>query len=239
MYPITKILCQNEQLRLSIEPSRLLLRAGGGMEVLSSALLGGGFLHTDTIVNRHVKKGYNPRNPEMETQEWLEERGYDPRRTVTLLTAAWVERAEVVEKVWDHVRLAAIVTAGVSNAARAGKQEPVDGAGTPDPGTINTILLIDGRTTPGAMVNAVITATEAKTAALADLEVRDADGALATGTTTDAVVVAATQRGNEGEVLPYAGVASPLGRAVGTAVYQAVYRVIRRLDPRERTGRRW
>jgi adenosylcobinamide hydrolase len=45
------------------------------------------------------------------------------------------------------------------------------------------------------MVNAVITATEAKSMALIEWDVRTPDGDPASGASTDAVVVACTQRG--------------------------------------------
>ena len=54
---------------------------------------------------------------------------------------------------------------------------------------------MDGALTPAAMVNAVITATEAKTMTLAEWDVRTPEGEPASGTSTDTVVVACTGRG--------------------------------------------
>jgi adenosylcobinamide hydrolase len=48
---------------------------------------------------------------------------------------------------------------------------------------------------PAALVNLAVTVTEAKTLVLLEAGVRAADGGPATGTSTDAVVVAATGRG--------------------------------------------
>ena len=47
------------------------------------------------------------------------------------------------------------------------------------------ILLVDGALTPAAMVNAVITATEAKTMTLAEWDVKTPEGDAASGTSTD------------------------------------------------------
>ena len=88
-------------------------------------------------------------------------------------------------------------------------------------GTINTVLLIDAALTPAAMVNAVITATEAKTMTLDEWAVRTLDGLPASGTTTDSVVIACTGRG---EMLGYAGPATPVGWLLARAVRERPWR---------------
>ncbi|MNN81267.1 Adenosylcobinamide amidohydrolase [compost metagenome] len=91
------------------------------------------------------------------------------------------------------------------------------------PGTINIMLGIDGLLTPAAMVNAVMTAAEAKAAALADLGITDPEnGLIATGTTTDAVVLAVSGSRRYGAEHVYAGTATDLGGAIGRLVYAAV-----------------
>src|SRR3989442_613684 len=70
-----------------------------------------------------------------------------------------------------------------------------------------------------AVVNAVITATELKTLALTSAGVRCADGRLASGTSTDAVVVAATGRGPR---CRFGGPVSDLGAVVARAVREAL-----------------
>ena len=92
----------------------------------------------------------------------------------------------------------------------------------PVPGTINVILLVDGALTPAAMVNAVITATEAKTMTLADWDVKTPEGDDASGTSTDTVVVACTGRG---EALSYAGPATQVGWLAARAVRAAMTRI--------------
>ncbi len=88
-------------------------------------------------------------------------------------------------------------------------------------GTINTILCISRELTPGALVRSIVTATEAKTAALWELNVnsRYSDG-LATGTGTDQIAVACKKE--DAMALSGAGKHTKLGELVGLAVKQAV-----------------
>lgn len=113
------------------------------------------------------------------------------------------------------LHVCAWVTVGLGNKARAGAELP---AASLYPGTINTIIVIDGQLTDAAMVNAVITATEAKAAALQSLGVV-VDGQPATGTSTDAVLIATTCLGH---LYSYAGTATALGYMIGRTVYEAI-----------------
>ncbi|PTX64308.1 adenosylcobinamide amidohydrolase [Melghirimyces profundicolus] len=221
MKPMIRKLFNQNTLRLHRMDTHLSLRSQAPLTVLSSAPLGGGFFHTQTIVNRQVDKGYRETDPVGETRRWLAQHGYDPGKTAAMLTAASIKDAAVVEAESTRVRVAAVVTAGVSNAARAGTDGPVY-TRCPEPGTINTILLVDGQVTEAAMVNTVITVTEAKTAALEELRITDREGRPATGTTTDAVVIAVTGETRDRYVHAYGGPASPLGQAGGRAVFEAV-----------------
>src|SRR5690554_5746542 len=101
---------------------------------------------------------------------------------------------------------------------RRGYRRPL--AGDPRPvGTINTLILIDGHLTDGGLVNACLSASEAKVRALHSLGVLDPhSGTPASGTSTDCLAVAATQAG---AVTPYAGSGTRLGRELGQAVYRA------------------
>ena len=82
------------------------------------------------------------------------------------------------------------------------------------PGTINLVVQMPVALDPGAAVNAVMTATEAKVQALRDR------GVPGTGTATDAVTVvwlsgSAPER--------FAGPRSQWGSRLGQAVYRAVW----------------
>ena len=95
--------------------------------------------------------------------------------------------------------------------------------------TINMIVVVDADPEPAALVNAATTATEVKGLALRDAGIRTADGLPASGTSTDAVVIAATGRGGRAR---YGGPASPLGWAVARAVRGALDRGIREWQER-------
>ncbi|WP_158289350.1 adenosylcobinamide amidohydrolase [Paenibacillus flagellatus] len=194
----------------------LTVKAEFPLYALNSSVWGGGFRSVRTIVNRQVAKSYMCDDPEAEMETYLRRHGFVPDDTAAMLTAAFVEEAGECHLERDGLIVSAWVTAGLGNTARAGTTE---GADRLYPGTINTIVVVDGRMTEAALVNAVITATEAKTAALQDLRVTAGSGtSTATGTTTDAVVIASTGRG---ERYRYAGTATTVGFLIGASVYEA------------------
>lgn len=91
------------------------------------------------------------------------------------------------------------------------------------PGTINIIIVLDACMTESAIYNAMLTATEAKTAALHDLGIQDAElGVLATGTTTDTVTIVNPNSGKYTAKHLYAGTATTIGNAIGQLVYKTV-----------------
>ena len=162
------------------------------------------------------------------------ELGLDPGQTAVLGTAANMAYAAHRTAEFDDLRVDAFTTAGVAgNAARAG--DPASWCETddgwrrvpPPPGTINTILLIDCPVTPAAQARAVVTMTEAKSAALADLAVPSRySPAIATGTGTDQFCLAApldpTRRARE-STSPHV----KLGELIGTAVKESVEEALR------------
>lgn len=192
----------------------LILRSGRPLHCLSSAAVGGGLTDTRVILNRHVDKTYDALDPAGEMCDFARQRGIDGP-FVGLMTAVRLDAARAIALREGDLAVVALITAGVRNATAAGLSLPY----THTPGTINTILLIDTNLSPAAMVNAVITITEAKTALLGERQVRTVDGHLATGTSTDALVVACTGRG---PLLSYAGPATPIGWLIGRCVRQAL-----------------
>ncbi len=196
------------------------------LRVLGSAVVGGGFGVTREILNVHVDDQYDGERPDEDLAAVAAELGIrEP--FVGLMTAAYTQFARcAVERLGD-LAVAAVVSVGLSNTSSAGVTPPIgagpaDGAAAPGPGTINIVLLVDGALTPAAMVNAVITATEAKTMTLAAWDVKTPEGDAASGTSTDTVVVACTGRGEE---LGYAGPATPVGWLAARAVRAAMTRI--------------
>jgi ABC-type Fe3+-hydroxamate transport system substrate-binding protein/adenosylcobinamide amidohydrolase len=146
----------------------------------------------------------------------------DPRDTALLFTGADMENLAVRQERFKDIRVWALTTAGVESNAlcmsrdEGGFYEPEAG-----PGTINILLFTEPGLTHRAMARILITATEAKTAALKDLDIRSGPLARrfqATGTGTDEILVAQGQ----GPLLDNAGGHSKLGELVAKAVYQSV-----------------
>jgi len=206
-------------LKVTIQREQLLVEYPHGLHVCSSAIWGGGFTDASTILNKQVGKDYFCSHPEDDLKHAIRSLQKDPETTVGLLTAARVEQAGEVYEQGSEFQLHAIVTAGVSNAARAGQVEQKYPGYRAD--TINIIVVIDGKVTDAAMVNAVITATEAKTAALQDLCVTDGRERSATGTNTDAVVIAVTNSDRYQHTHSYCGSATEIGDCLARAVYKA------------------
>jgi adenosylcobinamide amidohydrolase len=170
----------------------------------------------------------------------------DPAVSAVMQTAANMNYAAVVAASDLNVTVTAVVTAGVhGNAACAGDpalwRETETGwekvaAATPSlvTGTINTMLLVNHALSEGALARAVITMTEAKSAALQRLAVRSLYSAdFATGTGTDQYCVAArlgADDGGGGGVAKEFGSTSPhskLGELIGVTVRDATLEALR------------
>jgi adenosylcobinamide amidohydrolase len=166
--------------------------------------------------------------------------GIDPALAAMMQTAANMNYAAVVAANDLGVTVTAGVTAGVhGNATCAGDPaswretekgwEKAADAG-PATGTINTMLLINHALTEGALARAVITMTEAKSAALQRLAVRSLYSAdFATGTGTDQYCVAAVLRSGEGGGKEFTSTSphSKLGELIGVAVRDATLEALR------------
>ncbi|MFO0753493.1 MAG: adenosylcobinamide amidohydrolase [Thermodesulfovibrionales bacterium] len=149
--------------------------------------------------------------------------GISPDAIAQTGTAADMDNLAVVTKVFKPFTVTVLVTAGAeTNALRTGVDEGAYVEGGEDPkGTVNILVLTDARLTDGAMARAIITATEAKTAAFQDLRVPSSytKGVQATGTGTDSIIVVS---GKTGPVVTQTGGHSKIGELIGKAVYEAV-----------------
>ncbi|WP_017430119.1 adenosylcobinamide amidohydrolase [Vreelandella jeotgali] len=195
------------------------LRADAPLATLSSALIGGGPGTARDFCNFHVDKDYAGNAPADDLTRWLAGREIDPAESVAMMTAVTLEHAAM------HSAPLGGRDSAVLALATAGSGNAVDITATgADPrlvvGTINVFVFLDAHLTPGAMVNACLSVTEARVAALRDENVMDTHSHTpATGTSTDCVSIAATQRGAP---TPYAGSGTEVGRAIGRTVYRTV-----------------
>lgn len=191
---------------------------------LSSAVLGAGLGDYTTFVNRQVDKNYFIDDHLNDMKRFIQGINYQVTETIGMMTAVLVN--DLVYRLYkrDNFSVFVVITAGVGNAVDCTKA--LDYTHEQTIGTINTWIFINGQLGDDTLVQALTTATEAKTRALHDLDIRDPiSKTIATGTSTDSILVAATQSGAK---LPYAGTATPLGQVLGKAVYQETKRAILR-----------
>ncbi len=184
----------------------------------------------------HESHGRMSSDPAGYRRSICERYGLPPEKSASLGTAANMNNAAIVSEKFRDLEVVAVCTGGVeTNAGRIGDPasvyesngvfEKLGTAPVAAHGTINIMLFINRELTPAAMVRSVITATEAKTAALQELAVpsRYSDG-LATGTGTDQIGIASML--DTGTPLGGAGKHSKLGELIGRSVLQAIKKTL-------------
>lgn len=208
----------------------LIVDLSARMRVLSSAPRGGGLRTTRYILNHQVPPNppgagvrENWEHPSRYLRRLAERLGVESD-CVGLMTAVPMTQLVAHREERKGLWVEGFATVGVTNAVRAG--EPVRRMqGEPSgatAGTINLILVTNGCLAVPAMVGAVQVATESKTGVLRDHAVPSWTGlAGATGTGTDAVVVASALRGN-GPWHPYAGTHTEIGSMIGRVVAECL-----------------
>jgi adenosylcobinamide hydrolase len=210
----------------------VVVRSREALTVLSSAVAGGGLSTARTVVNLHVPKNWQPSARgvagwKAALDDFVARRAL-PGPYVGLCTSAWTEHAEVAFEGGGDLGALALVSVGLGNPIAAGVSRAVPMAA---PSTINTIVVVDALAPAGALVNLVITATEVKTAALHEAQIYSSESRLASGTSTDATVVACTSRGR---AIEFGGPVSDLGALAARAVRQALGRGVRAWQERHR-----
>ena len=227
---MTKRLSSRMQTRHRVMGQTLVIDLGGKRRVLSSAPQGGGLTSAAYILNHQV--GANPiataqqrfhGDPARALRQlavWL---GVQ-QKTVGLMTAVPMKQLVTARVVSGVVWVECFATVGVTNAVKAGElPETVSRRSKLDePGTINLIIVTNACLSNPAMVGAVQVVTESKTGVLRDRAIPSWTGQPgATGTGTDAVVIACRLRG-QGPWQPYSGTHTIIGALIGKAVTQCV-----------------
>lgn len=134
---------------------------------------------------------------------------------VALMTSRDVRRHHLAQAIVDGAIATCLATVGLSNSLRVGHRSP---AAPVRAGTINILVHVSQTLSQAAMIETLSVATQARTAALLDLDYRP-EGLAITGTGTDCIVVAAPARG---EPAAFAGLHTAIGEAVGTCVTEAI-----------------
>lgn len=158
------------------------------------------------------------------------------RRDFTFLsTAVNMEKVAVSEKTYGNFHVCCIATGGARNNALRMGFDVGDWVETKTQmkmaqGTINIILLTNVTLTWGAMARAIMTATEAKTAALEDLNYKSTPSpqVQATGTGTDSMIVVSGIDPNI--TIHHTGGHSKIGELIGFTAKTAVTEALKKHD---------
>ncbi|MEM3880726.1 MAG: adenosylcobinamide amidohydrolase [Candidatus Bathyarchaeia archaeon] len=211
--------------KLVLKNNVLAILSDNELTTVSSAIYNGGFKKVKAILNVQATDDYSDKQLHADPQKFILE---SARKLglqddfVGMVTAAAVDKFALASKSDGALAVSVVATAvdakgeTCSHAETAGEPIEVEEI----TGTINIMVAIDGNPTESCLVSTVITTTEAKSAAMWELGIRSRySGDLATGTITDAIIVAKT---GFGAPIIYGGPASKLGQLVGYCTRRAV-----------------
>lgn len=207
----------------------------GRRKVLSTSIYNGGYHEDFTAVYNHDAKLGAGMPCEMLADSYVEHMrlisqrlGLPPEKVSGMGTAASMENVAIETLRFEELTVTALVTGGIeTNGGRVGDpaeyykplEKPVKY------GTINIMLLLDCDLDPGTLARALVTCTEAKTAAIQELM----DGSkyscgLATGSGTDQTIILCNAESTL--LLDGAGKHSKLGELIGKTVIAAVKKAL-------------
>ena len=207
----------------------------GKRKVLSTSLYNGGYHEDFTAVYNYDAKQGAGMPCEMLADNYVDHMqlisqrlALDPEKVSGMSTAASMENVAVETLKYKELTVTAIVTGGIeTNGGRVG--DPADYYRPQEKpvkyGTINIMLVLDCDLAPGTIARALVTCTEAKTAAIQELlEGSKYSQGLATGSGTDQTIIVCNA---ESELyLDGAGKHSKLGELIGKAVIAAVKKAL-------------
>jgi adenosylcobinamide amidohydrolase len=209
--------------------------------VLGWAPLGGGFKRADLIVNHQIELDDRAATaaPRAHLTGVVRALERDPRRAVAMMTGAKIARAGHATLARAGLIVGAWCSAGCTNALRVGDRATVGvpraaettGGRMPtgEPGTINIIVAINQPLIRAAMAEALQIAVEARVAAIYEAGVASVrSGAIATGTGTDCIAVAAPVPASRANSIVYCGKHTLPGELIGRAVMRSCAAAIAR-----------
>jgi adenosylcobinamide amidohydrolase len=214
--------------KFTIKDNVLAFTSPDRFHTVSSAVYNGGAKEVKHVLNIGVPPGYSDVALHMDPMKLIALSAAKIKVTedyLAMVTAANVHNFSLVTQKTDEFTVAVAATAGCSHGETSGETIIVEEI----IGTINIIVFIDAAPLESCMVAALITATEAKTAALRDFDVRSRySGDSATGSITDSVTVATTKKGVP---IVLGGPASALGQVIGHCARQAVTEALLKQEP--------
>jgi len=177
------------------------------MLAATTATSGGGLGERHWILNVQVPHDFARRDVEHHVSEIARQLDLHDEG-VGMLTAAPVKAVVHAHEMAVDVH----ATVGVRKPTWAASDDEVNEDHL-EPGTINIVAFLPVRLTPGGLLNALTTATEAKSQALWDANIA------ATGTASDALCITCPLEGPE---QPFGGPRSVWGSRLARAVHRAV-----------------
>jgi adenosylcobinamide amidohydrolase len=214
--------------KLTIVDNVLAVSSDEGLTAVSSAIFNGGYKKVKAVLNVGVPEGYNDRSLHIDPLELITssaEKLNLSRDYLAMVTAAKIKNYAIISKKTTDFSVVVAATAGCSHGESSGESMDVEES----LGTINIIVFVEGNPTDSCMIASLITATEAKSATLRDFDIRSFyTGDSATGSITDSVTVATT---NKGKNIIYGGPASKLGQMVGYCTRKAVTEALIKQEP--------
>ena len=191
-------------------------------QVISSAVLNGGMSYADHILNINVASNSTCTAAADKSLLQYSQNLNLNGAVVGMMTAASMKSFRLEQTTAQGVDIVVLVTSGLSNPRHVGDHAEYREmtTSTTDVGTINTIVLTSASLTEAALVEALMIATEAKTAALIDAEVLSPiSQQLATGTGTDAIAIV---NGHGPTTVHFCGKHVLFGELLGRLVKDAV-----------------
>jgi adenosylcobinamide hydrolase len=161
--------------------------------------------------------------------------GIKPSQITFMSTGVDMDKLAVCEKSYNGLKVCCIATGGAKNNALRMGVDSGDWVETKksfelSTGTINILLLTNVVLAGGAMARAIMTATEAKTAALQDRDYRSTPNpqVQATGTGTDSmIVVSGTDTQN---TIRHTGGHTKMGELIAKSTKEAVAQALKNFD---------
>ena len=201
-------------------------------QVMSSAVLNGGLVRADHLVNMQVPKespdngssdneSQNNESPEQTLSNYCSNAGWHGT-SVGMMTAASMKSFRMAKVTEQGIDIVIVVTSGLSNARRVGDRAEyrMMTEESKEVGTINIVFLTSAKLTEAASVEAVLMITEAKAAALQEAKIMSPiSNKIATGTGTDSVAVVC---GHGSELITYCGKHVVFGEILGRLVMETV-----------------
>lgn len=199
---------------------------------ISTSKLNGGFSNNfKCVFNHHLSQENIDYLESHDLEQYLIQKCWglnaDSNNATGLVTLAQMQNVSIVYRTFKNLEVIAISTAGVrTNASRAGDPSSYYEENG-NFGTINTIILTNVFLSQETLLEAFMTATEAKTVALTDLKVPSQySNSYATGTGTDGLAIFSNTESDI--VLTNAGKHSKFGELIGQCVIDSIKKAVKK-----------